>query len=97
MLQFTVVVAFFIMVMGFFAQLQHMKTSDLGFRRDGLLITSSTYDAALSNGQRDAIWSAFRALPGVTDLTVSYSAPGDSSLSNGTSISRAASSATSRA
>ncbi len=84
--QFAVVVAFFIMIAGFFAQLQHMKTADLGFRRDGVLVTVSTYDASLNNGQRDAIWSAFRATPGVQSITVGITAPGDDSESDGTGI-----------
>jgi len=84
--QFAVVVAFFIMIAGFFAQLQHMKTADLGFRRDGVLVTDSTYDPALNDGQRDAVWSAFRATPGVVGVTAGWTAPGDDSESDGTSI-----------
>jgi putative ABC transport system permease protein len=84
--QFAVVVAFFIMIAGFFSQLQHMKTSDIGFRRDGVLITTSTYDPTLTDGQRDAIWSAFRATPGVVSVTAGMTAPGDDSEKDGTSI-----------
>ena len=84
--QFAVVVAFFIMITGFFAQLQHMKTADLGFRRDGILVTDSTYDPGLSDGQRDAIWSAFRATPGVVSVTAGWTAPGDDSETDGTTI-----------
>ncbi len=84
--QFAVVVAFFIMIGGFFAQLQHMKTADLGFRRDGVLVSASTYDPALTNGQRDALWSAFRATPGVAAVTVGWTGPGDDSEKDGTSI-----------
>ncbi len=84
--QFAVVVAFFIMIAGFFSQLQHMKTADLGFRRDGVLVTASTYDPALKDNQLDAIWSAFRATPGVTAVTAGWTAPGDDSESDGTSI-----------
>jgi len=82
--QFTVVVAFFIMIAGFFSQLHHMKTADIGFNRQGLMITDSTYDAALTNAQRDVIWTAFRAIPGVISVTASTSAPGDNSLTNNT-------------
>ena len=84
--QFAVVVAFFIMIAGFFAQLQHMKSVDLGFRRDGVLVTQSTYDPALSDGQRDAVWSAFRATPGVVAVTAGWTAPGDDSESDGATI-----------
>jgi putative ABC transport system permease protein len=84
--QFAVVVAFFIMIAGFFSQLQHMKSADLGFRREGILVTNSTYDPALSDGQRDAIWSAFRATPGVVSVTAGWTAPGDDSETDGTTI-----------
>ena len=84
--QFAVVIVFFIMIIGFFSQLRHMKTADLGFTRDGVMITSSTYDTALSDAQRDAIWQAFRALPGVVSVTAGNTAPGDESETNGTEI-----------
>ncbi len=84
--QFAVVIAFFIMIIGFISQLQHMKTADLGFQRGGLLVTGSTYDDAISNAQRDAVWQAFRAVPGVVAVTAGSTAPGDDSESNGTTI-----------
>ncbi len=85
-LQFTVVVAFFILITGFFSQLQHMKTADLGFSREGVLITSSTSDAAVSDSQRDAVWSAFKAIPGTMAVTAGNTAPGDETETNGSSI-----------
>ena len=85
-LQFTVVVAFFIMVAGFLSQIQHMTTADLGFNRQGLMITDSTYDPALTDSHRAAIWAAFRALPGVQSVTAGTGAPGDNSLTNNTKI-----------
>ena len=84
--QFAVVVAFFIMITGFFAQLQHMKTADLGFRRDGILVTGSTYDPTLRDGQLDAVWSAFRVTPGVVAVTAGWTAPGDDSETDGITI-----------
>jgi len=85
-LQFGVVVAFFIMVAGFLSQLEHMKTANVGFKRDGLMITDATYDPAISDSQRTAIWAAFRAIPGVQSVTAGNGAPGDNSLSNSTTI-----------
>lgn len=87
-LQFAIVIAFFIMGAGFLSQLQHMKSADIGFRREGLLIVDSTYDPALTNSQREAIWAVFRALPGVMSVTAANSAPGDNSLTNNTTVSR---------
>ncbi len=85
-LQFGVVVAFFIMVAGFLSQLAHMKTADLGFHRDGLMVTDSTYDPAISDSQRIAIWAAFRAIPGVQSVTAGNGAPGDNSMTDNTTI-----------
>lgn len=74
-LQFTVVSAFFIIVIGFFVQLRHMETSDLGFRREGLLITTSTISDFVKPDQVEAIQAQWRALPNVVALT-SGSVPG---------------------
>lgn len=87
-LQFAIVIAFFIMGAGFLSQLNHMKTADIGFKREGLMISDSTYDPALSNPQREAIWAAFRNLPGVIAVAGANSAPGDNSLTNNTDVSR---------
>ena len=84
--QFTVVVAFFIMVAGFLSQIQHMKTADLGFSREGVMITNATDDPALSDSQRAAIWTAFRAIPGVQSVTAGTGAPGDETVTNNTNI-----------
>lgn len=84
--QFGVVVAFFIMVAGFLSQLEHMKTANVGFKRAGLMITDSTYDPAISDSQRTAIWAAFRAIPGVLSVTAGNGAPGDNSLTNNTTV-----------
>jgi putative ABC transport system permease protein len=88
-LQFAIVIAFFIMGAGFLSQLNHMKTADVGFKREGLMVSDSTYDPALSNAQREAIWAAFRNLPGVIAVTASNTAPGDNSVTNNTDVSRA--------
>ena len=83
-LQFAVVIAFFIMVTGFLSQIHHMKNAEIGFKRDGVLITSSTYDAAVSDSQREALWAAYRGLTGVISVTAGNAAPGDGTLTNGT-------------
>lgn len=84
--QFSVVIAFFIMVAGFVGQLTHLERADLGFRRDGLLLSTSTRDPALSEAQRDAIWAAWRGLPGVVLVSASDSAPGDQDTTNFSSV-----------
>ena len=76
-LQFATVIAFFIMTLGFVRQLDHMRSADLGFRRDGLMVVPSTYDTAVTPDMLRSILAAFRAVPGVVSLTTSDSAPGD--------------------
>ncbi len=84
-LQFGVVIAFFILIGGFFAQIEYIGSRDIGFRRDGLLITSSTYDPALTQAQRETFWTALRTLPNVVSVTAADGAPGDESMENITS------------
>jgi putative ABC transport system permease protein len=80
--QFGVVIAFFILVAVFFAQIQYLGAHDIGFQRDGLLIVSSTYDPALSQSQRERFWTALRAQPNIISVTASDGAPGDETMEN---------------
>jgi putative ABC transport system permease protein len=81
-LQFGVVIAFFILVTGILTQIQYICAHDICFQRDGLLIVNSTYDPALSQSQREAFWTALRAQPNITSVTASDGAPGDESMEN---------------
>jgi len=81
-LQFAAVIAFFVMTTGFMRQLDHMRSSDLGFRREGLFVVPSTYDWAVTPPMLHSILAAFRATPGVTAVTVSDGAPGDDNESD---------------
>jgi putative ABC transport system permease protein len=92
--QFAVVIAFFIMTIGFVRQLDHMKIADLGFRRDGLLLTTSTNYDAVTPAMMHSIWAAWRAVPGVTSVTSSNVAPGNDDVSNGQNVSLPGSTAT---
>ncbi len=85
--QFAVVIAFFIMTIGFVRQLDHMKIADLGFKRDGLLLTTSTNYDAVTPAILHSVLAAFRAVPGVTSVTTSNVAPGDDNVSNGQNVS----------
>ena len=49
-------------------------------------MTNSTYDPALHDGQREAIWSAFRATPGVVAVTAGWTGPGNDDESDGGAI-----------
>ena len=76
-LQFATVIVFFIMTVGFVRQLDHLKTADIGFPRDGLLVIPSTYDKAVTTDMLRGILAAFRATPGVVSVATSDAAPGD--------------------
>jgi putative ABC transport system permease protein len=83
--QFSVVVVFFAMVLGFTDQIRHMKSSDVGYRREGLLLTKASHDSAVSEEQRRAFWTALRALPNVEHVTASDEVPGDDDERDSTS------------
>ncbi|MFT4075071.1 MAG: ABC transporter permease [Asticcacaulis sp.] len=80
--QFAVVVAFFVLVTGFYSQIAHMKTADIGFRREGLLITRVTTDPNVTPAQVDAYVTALSRMPQVAGVTFANAAPGDDSESN---------------
>ncbi len=82
MLQFTVVAVFFTVTWGFFSQIDHLKTADLGFRREGLLLTESTSDPAVRLPLLHQVWAAMREVPGVAAVGVGDAAPGKDSGSS---------------
>ncbi len=84
--QFGVVVAFFILVAGFYSQIHHMQTADIGFRREGLLLTRVTTDPNVTEAQVEAYVSALSHLPQVAGVTFANAAPGDESESNAENI-----------
>jgi putative ABC transport system permease protein len=77
MLQFTVVAVFFTLTWGFFSQIAHLQVADLGFRRDGLLVTESTRDPAVTPALLHRIWAAMRQVPGVTSIGSAETWPGE--------------------
>jgi len=76
MLQFAGVAVFFTLTWGFFAQIAHLKAADLGFRRDGLLVTESTRDPAMTPALLRQVWAAARQMPGVVAVGSADSWPG---------------------
>jgi len=83
--QFAVVIAFFVLTWGFERQIDHMKTADLGFRREELMIVPA-YDSGLTPAKVRAIETAFRQVPGVSLVGTGNSAPGDETLTNGDAV-----------
>ncbi len=85
-LQFTLATAFIIGTLVLYAQTAHVRTSDLGFQRTGLLVVSSLADGNLDESQRGALLAAFRAIPNVASVTTADSAVGGSGNDNSESI-----------
>ncbi|MGW8192399.1 ABC transporter permease [Sphingomonas hankookensis] len=76
--QFGLAIAFMIGTAVLVAQTRHVRSSDVGFRRDALIVLQSTADSAVPKDRLPAILTALRALPQVRDVTVSNAAAGGS-------------------
>ncbi|WP_346015333.1 ABC transporter permease [Sphingomonas sp. GM_Shp_1] len=75
-IQFSLAIAFLIGTVVLVAQTAHVRRSDLGFRRDGLMIVASLADKRIFPDQARPIVAALRRLPGVVAVGTSGSAPG---------------------
>ena len=80
--QFALAIAFVIGTMVLVAQTRHIRATDLGFRREGLLVVPSLADNGLDRPRRLAIIEAFRRLPGVELVTTANTAVGYSGNDN---------------
>lgn len=80
--QFALAIAFMIGTVVLIAQTRHVRGADVGFRRDGLVIVSSTSDGAVKEAQLTAFLARVAVLPGVRSVTTSDSAPGSSSFNS---------------
>jgi len=67
--QFTAASAFFIIITGLGAQVRHMETMELGFTRDGVLLTEAMISRLLSPEKALAIQAAWRRTPGITAVS----------------------------
>lgn len=76
MLQFTIVVAAFILMAGFILQIRHIQTANLGFKRDNLMIVNATRNPVVTPTQREAFIVALRNLPAVRDAASGNAIPG---------------------
>lgn len=75
-IQFGLAIAFMIGTVMLVAQTAHVRRSDLGFRREGLLVIPSLADKRIFPTQARPILDALRLLPGVISVGSSSSAPG---------------------
>ena len=75
-LQFAIAIAFMIGTGVLVAQTDHVRSTDLGYNRQGLLLVRSLGSSSLTAGQRDSIVHRLGALPGVAAVTVANGVPG---------------------
>ncbi len=85
-LQFALAIAFMIGTTVLVAQTRHVRQSDLGFKREGLLVLLSMRDSLVDITQRRAVIAAIRDLSGVTSVAVGNTAVGGSGEDNSDNV-----------
>ncbi|WP_242098621.1 ABC transporter permease [Sphingomonas sp. CROZ-RG-20F-R02-07] len=75
--QFALAIAFIIGTSVLVAQTRHVRSTDLGFRRDGLLVIPALGDDSLDKGRQLALLAALKRLPGVEAVTTANTAVGN--------------------
>lgn len=85
-LQFGLAIAFTIGTFVLVSQTRHVRQTDLGFKRDGLLVVRSLADSLIDPAQKSAVVAAIRAIPAVNDVTVGNSAVGGSGENNSDNV-----------
>ena len=86
--QFAIAIAFTVATGVILAQMRYIRSADLGFRRDGLVVVNSLNDGGVTQAQRTSLLQAWKALPGVTADTAADMAPGNDDETNGDNFKR---------
>ncbi|WP_343527093.1 ABC transporter permease [Sphingomonas sp.] len=86
MVQFGLAIAFVIGTLVMVTQTRHMRTVDLGFQRQGLMIVPSFMDSGLDKAQRSALLQALAALPSVKALGQADTGPGGQGNNNADNV-----------
>lgn len=84
--QFTVALVFSICTFVMLAQSHHLRTADLGFTREGILVLERFRESEL-DGRRTGLLDQYRRIPGVVSTAVSSRSPATGSVSQ-TNVSR---------
>lgn len=84
--QFGLAIAFMIGTIVLFAQTRHVRQTDLGFKRDGLIVIRSMADSLVEPARRHAVAEAIKALPGVTKVALSNDAVGGGGENNSENV-----------
>lgn len=79
--QFAIAICLMICTAVIFAQMQYLRTAEVGFRRDGLLIVDNLGDQQVAPQMRTIV-EAFRHTPGVLAVTASDRRPNPDNNSN---------------
>ncbi len=74
--QFALATAFIISTMVLVAQVRHVRHTDLGFARQGLIVVRGLSDAQIDTARLRRIVDAFRRMPGVQKVGIGNSAAG---------------------
>lgn len=85
-LQFGLAIAFMVGTGVLVAQTRHVRQSDLGFQRDGLMVLLSTRDSLVSSAQTRAVVSAIREVPSVRTVAIGNNAVGGSGEDNADNV-----------
>ncbi|GAA4775614.1 ABC transporter permease [Stakelama sediminis] len=86
--QFAIALLFTIATIVMIAQARHVRTANLGFDRNGLIVVNSFADGSLDTTQRHAILAAFRRVPGVVSVASGNNAPGSQNATNAETMNR---------
>lgn len=84
--QFGLAIAFTVATAVLLAQTRHVRLTDLGFRRDGLLVVGSFQDSAVTPARRRALVAAIEALPGVRRVGLANGAAGGTNTTNSDNV-----------
>jgi len=84
--QFALAIAFLIGTAVLVAQTQHVRSSDVGFQRDGLMTVLSLRDSLVDDSQRRAFTEAVRAMPNVKSVALANTVVGGSGTRNADNV-----------
>jgi putative ABC transport system permease protein len=85
-LQFGLAIAFIVGTGVLVAQTRHVRQSNLGFQRDGLMVLLSTRESLVSSAQTRAVVSAIRNLASVRAVAIGNDAVGGSGENNADNV-----------
>lgn len=80
--QFALATAFIVGTFVLNAQSMHLRSIDLGFQRDGLLVIPSLSDPTLDDSKRAALIATFRSIPQVSSVATADTAVGGGGVNN---------------